>query len=309
MELPRFDLGELEGAAGAGERERLRRAARDIGAVLVAGHGVGEATAAALLEVSRKFFNLPQAERDAIDMIHSPYFRGYSAVGTERTLGEPDLREQLDVGPEEAPVALGAGDPPYLRLCGPNLWPPALPELRGIVLEWMRIMRDVSTRVTASLVESIGLPRDTLADGFAGQPHERLKIIKYPPAAPSGTQQGVGEHNDSGFLALIVQDGSRGLQVYDGRQFVDVIAAHGELIAIAGRALEAATGGEVVAARHRVTSPAEGGERVSVSYFLNPRLDHAGYGFEALKVVLRSHPATAQRYFSDLLGQDGGAPA
>jgi isopenicillin N synthase-like dioxygenase len=68
-----------------------------------------------------------------------------------------------------------------------------------------------------------------------------------------------------------------------------------------GRALSAATSGEVTAARHRVTSPPAGSERVSIAYFLNPRLDYDGYGDEALKVVLRSHPETAQRYFADLL--------
>ena len=302
-ELPRFDLARLEGPAGSGERERLRRAAREIGAALIGGHGVGESAAAGLLDVSRRFFALPPAERDAIDMIYSPYFRGYSAAGTEHTLGQPDLREQLDVGPEETPVALAPGDPPYLRLHGPNLWPASLPELRPIVLDWMRLLRSVSTRVLAALVESIGLPYGALAESFAGVPHERLKIIKYPPAASASTRQGVGEHSDSGFLAVIVQDGSPGLQAYDGRRFVDVGARPGELIAIFGRALEEATGGAAVAARHRVTSPAEGGERISVSYFLNPRLDHADYGFEALKVVLRSHPATAQRYFADLLAQ------
>jgi isopenicillin N synthase-like dioxygenase len=304
MGLPSIDLALLESAAGGGELQRLRSAARDLGAFLIGGHGVGAQVTAGLLDLSGKFFALPQAERNAIDMIHSPYFRGYSAVGSERTLGQPDMREQLDVGPEEVPVVLAPGGPAYLRLHGPNLWPASLPELRESVLAWMQLLRGISTRVMAAIVEAVGLPHGALADGFSGQPHERLKIIKYPAAGAASTQQGVGEHSDSGFLTLIVQDGSRGLQVHDGQQFVDVIAQRSELIAILGRALDEATSGEAVAARHRVTSPADGGERISVSYFLNPRLDHADYGFEALKVVLRSHPPTAQRYFADLLAQN-----
>lgn len=299
MGLPSIDLGRLESATGTAERERLRLAARDIGAFLVSGHGVGEATTDALLASSREFFALPQAERDAIDMIHSPYFRGYSGVGSEHTLGQPDLREQLDVGPEEAPVALAPGDPPYLRLHGPNLWPASLPELREAVNAWMELLHGVCTRVLAALERSIDLPHGSWANGFAN-PHVRLKVIKYPPAASATTGQGVGEHSDSGLLTLIVQSGSRGLQVYDGQRFVDVIAQHGELIAILGRALESEVPGAIVAARHRVTSPPEGDERISVSYFLNPPLDYGGYGFEALKVVLRSHPRTAERYFADL---------
>jgi isopenicillin N synthase-like dioxygenase len=301
MDLPSIDLARLESASGASERERLRASAHEMGAFLIGAHGVGASMTDGVLDLSRKFFALSQAERDAIDMIGSPHFRGYSAAGTERTLGRPDLREQFDVGPEELPVAPAPGDPSYLRLHGPNLWPAALPELRSAVLAWMERVRAVSTRVMAAIAESIGLPRDTFADGFAGNPHVRLKIIKYPPSADANVQQGVGEHSDSGFLTLIVQDGARGLQVYDGRQFVDVVAPRGDLIVVLGRALSDATAGAVIAARHRVVSPSEGSERVSVSYFLNPRLDHADYGFEALKVVLRSHPATAQRYFADVL--------
>jgi isopenicillin N synthase-like dioxygenase len=301
VELPSIDLETLEGEANA-EGERLRRAARDFGAFLLTGHGVEERATEALLAESRRFFELPQAERDAIDMIHSPYFRGYSAAGSERTQGEPDQREQLDVGPEEDPVDVRAGEPAYRRLHGPNLWPPSQAALRPAVLGWMQRLRGVSTRVMAALVESLGLPRDTLAAGFSGQPHERLKIIKYPPHAGAGSaRQGVGEHSDSGFLALIVQDGTPGLQVHDGDAFIDISAPRGTLIAVLGRALQDATAGEVVAARHRVTSPPPGSNRVSVAYFLNPRLDHAGYGEEALKVVLRSHPATARRFFAELL--------
>jgi isopenicillin N synthase-like dioxygenase len=302
VELPSIDLETLEGEANAAERERLRRAARDVGAFLLTGHGIGERATDGLLAESRRFFELPQSERDAIDMIHSPYFRGYSAAGSERTQGEPDQREQLDVGPEEEPFDVAAGDPAYRRLHGPNLWPPSQPALRPAVLGWMQRLRGVSTRVMAALVESIGLSRNELADGFSGQPHERLKIIKYPSrAGDESAQQGVGEHSDSGFLALIVQDGTRGLEVHDGHAFVDVIAPPGAMIAVLGRALHGATAGEIVAARHRVTSPPPGSERVSVAYFLNPRLDHADYGEEALRVVLRSHPATASKFFADLL--------
>jgi isopenicillin N synthase-like dioxygenase len=299
VDIPSIDLATLEGA-GRGEQGRLRGAARNIGAFELRGHGIDAGIVEELLEESRRLFALPPAERDPIDMIHSPYFRGYSALGTERTQGRPDLREQFDVGPEEVPRSLAAGDPPYLRLHGPNLWPASLPALRPSVLRWMELLRRVSLRLVAAIAESLGLKSDTFASGYSGRPHERLKIIKYPPAGAANAQQGVGEHSDSGFLALIAQDGTPGLQVHDGRTFVDVTAPTGALIAVLGRAFADATAGAVLAARHRVVSPVTGRERLSVAYFLNPRLDYAGYGHEALKVVLRSHPHVARRFFADL---------
>jgi isopenicillin N synthase-like dioxygenase len=267
-----------------------------------------------VLDVGRRFFALPPEQRDAIDMIRSPYFRGYSQAGSERTQGRADIREQLDVGPEDEPHTAVSGEPPYLRLRGPNLWPEALPELRPAILDWMDTLREVSGAVLGHVLDAAGFPRDTFVSGFAERPHERLKIIRYPGSAALDSTQGVGEHRDSGFLSIIVHDGTAGLEVHDGERFVDARAASGETIVVLGSALQTATGGTLDAALHRVTSPPAGTERVSIAYFLNPRLDFvldasavderaAEYGYEALKVVLRSHPHVAERYFADLIAQ------
>lgn len=279
------------------QRERLRAACAD-GAFFLTGHGVPQPAIDALLAAGRAFFALPQCDRDAIDMIHSPYFRGYSAAGTERTQGRPDVREQFDAGPEEAPR--GERDPRWLMLHGPNLWPHAQPGLKPLVLDWMLRLRALSIQLVQAIAQTIELPADTFAGAFSGQPHERLKIIRYP-ATGAEPPQGVGEHSDSGMITLIVDDGAAGLQIESGAAFVDVSTPRGSMLVITGRALQAATGGAVRAPRHRVCAPPRSPDRLSVAYFLNPRLDYAGYGDEALAVVLRSHPRTAQRFFGDLV--------
>ncbi len=278
------------------------------------GHGIEPQTAHDVLDVGRRFFALPPEQRDAIDMIRSPYFRGYSRAGSERTQGRADIREQLDVGPEDELHHAVAGEPPYLRLRGPNLWPAALPELRPAILDWMATLRAVSGAVLGHVLDVTGFPHDTFVSGFAERPHERLKIIRYPGSAIDDSTQGVGEHRDSGFLSIIVHDGTAGLEVHDGERFEAVPAAGGEAIVVLGSALQTATGGALHAALHRVTSPPPGAERVSIAYFLNPRLDFvldasagneraAEYGYEALNVVLRSHPHVAERYFADLIAR------
>lgn len=52
----------------------------------------------AAFEDCRRFFALSAEEKERIAMLNSPCFRGYSAVGAERTLGRIDLREQIDLG-------------------------------------------------------------------------------------------------------------------------------------------------------------------------------------------------------------------
>lgn len=53
----------------------------------------------AAFEVSRRFFEtVSSEEKEGIAMRESKHFRGYSGVGSERTKGIVDLREQIDLG-------------------------------------------------------------------------------------------------------------------------------------------------------------------------------------------------------------------
>ena len=94
-------------------RQALRAAAYEVGFFYLTGHGVPEELTARLLAVARRLFALPQADKDDIAMVRSPHFRGYTRLGGELTRGQTDWREQIDIGPERAPIA-GPGKPDYL---------------------------------------------------------------------------------------------------------------------------------------------------------------------------------------------------
>jgi isopenicillin N synthase-like dioxygenase len=116
--LPEVDLRLPAGQL----RERLREAAHEVGFFYLTGHGVPGELSDRVLAAARRLFALPQADKDAVAMVRSPHFRGYTRLGGELTGGEVDWREQIDIGPERNPVG-GAGQPDYLRLQGPNLLP------------------------------------------------------------------------------------------------------------------------------------------------------------------------------------------
>lgn len=141
------------------------------------------------------------------------------------------------------------------------------------MLDWMANARDIAQRILAALGEAAA----PLVDAAQHEPlHEQLKVIHYPGS--TATLQGVGAHTDSGYLALIVADGVRGLQLHDGVAFADVDVAAGNLIVLAGRALQAATNGATHAAVHRVVNPPSNERRISITTFLNPRFTDADYG-------------------------------
>src|SRR6202034_3602771 len=117
LDLPRFEAGGAERTAFLSE---LRTAAGGVGFFYLTGHGVEDNLVRDALDVSQRFFALPEQDKLAIEMVNSPHFRGYNRVASELTRGQPDWREQIDFGAERAVVPRTRGAPPWTRLQGPN---------------------------------------------------------------------------------------------------------------------------------------------------------------------------------------------
>jgi isopenicillin N synthase-like dioxygenase len=321
----RFDPGFLD---------RLRAAAHDVGFFQLTGYGAAPGQAEQVQALTSELFALPLAERLALDNRNSPHFRGYTRLGHEITAGRPDSREQIDFGPELAAVPRGEWDAPYRLLQGPNQWPDAaLPQLRETVEEWTGLLSQVATELTHALMAGLGLPEDHVDHLFTGQPHWFGKLIRYVGGPADGPDaQGVGPHADWGFLTLLLQDSTGGLQARPPRSadWIDVPPLPGALVVNVGEMLEVATHGYLVATVHRVLPSAPGATRQSVAFFWSPRLDatlqpvpltpelasHAPgvtesadnpmlptFGENALKGWVRSHPEVAARHHPELVAR------
>lgn len=112
--VPTIDLRRAD--AGASARTNLlrdpRAAARGFGFFYLVGHGDEEDLISWVLNLSSGFFFAPPtAQKLSIEMVNSPYFRGYNRAGVEHARGSLDWREQLD-GPgfsmRQAPGVLPA---------------------------------------------------------------------------------------------------------------------------------------------------------------------------------------------------------
>jgi len=327
--IPTIDLRDLAPTAAGrlAAIDEVRRTIGTIGAFYLVGHGIDAPEADRLFALCREFFALPLAERQAIAMVNSPHFRGYTALGNELTGGQPDWREEVDIGAER-PARCVPGEPPYWGLQGPNQWPAALPELRSVVLTWIDRMCRIAAELARAIAECLGVPRNYFDDAFDPNPHLLLKLIHYP-GRKNGThdRQGVGVHKDSGFLTFVLQDerSGSGLQFFDGHTYVDVVPRCGAFVVNLGEALELATNHRLRATLHRVEGPPPGHDYFSIPFFYNPRFDYvvkpldlatdivplrdgeaavdpgnpifAEYGYNALKSRLRSHRDVAERFY------------
>jgi isopenicillin N synthase-like dioxygenase len=333
--LPVLDLARLE--AGPAEKQaflsELRETAHDLGFFYVTGHGVDDDLIRQVLTLARRFFQLPEADKLAIEMINSPHFRGYNRQGMEYTRGQRDWREQIDIGAERPALPRQAGQPAWARLQGPNQWPAALPELRDVVLRYQAAVTDLAIRIVHAFSAALGQPETVFEQIYTPAPNQLLKLIRYPGRDATEGDQGVGAHKDGGFVTVLLQDVQAGLQVHYEDTWIAAPPIPGTFVINIGEVLELASNGYLRANVHRVVTPPAGTDRLSVAFFFGARLDatvpllalpaelSAGVrgptqdplnplfrevGKNHLKSRLRSHPDVAQRHHADLLEVDAG---
>lgn len=326
LDFSRFDAGPAERARFLAD---LGAAARDVGFFYLVGHGIDRAEADRVSDIARRFFALPEREKLAIEMVNSPHFRGYNRVGWELTRGQPDWREQIDIGADRPALPIGPGTPAWARLQGPNQWPAALPELRPIAEKWIADLTALGIRLLKAFALALGQPEDVFEPIYSPSPNILLKLIRYPGRDATESDQGVGAHKDGGFLTLLYQADNGGLQVEgaDGT-WIDATPVPGSFVVNIGELLELASDGYLKGTLHRAVTPPAGTERLSVGFFLGANLNatvplltlpleldaHARgvtrdpknplireVGLNALKSRLRSHPDVARRHHADLL--------
>src|SRR4051812_26044813 len=88
--------------------------------------------------------------------------------------------EQLDVGAERAPIVQGAGVPAWTRLREPNQWPASQLGLRPVLLRWQAEATTLLLRVLRAMAPALGQPGNVFRPIYAGDPHQLLKMIRYP---------------------------------------------------------------------------------------------------------------------------------
>ncbi len=268
-ELPIVDLAQPLERAG----REIDRACRDIGFVIVTGHGVDPTLIPALRDRAAEFFSLPDDTKRSIAMANGgAAWRGWFPLHGELTSGVPDDKEGLYFGTE-----LARDDPRVIAgvpLHGPNLFPERPRELRPLVLDTIAALQAVARRVLQAMAVGLGLSADWFEANITADPTVLFRVFRYPgnTSRLGADQWGVREHTDYGLVTVLAHDGTPGLEVHTPDGWVAAPARTDAFIVNVGDMLEKLTAGRYRSTPHRVTNAARH-DRYSFPLFFDPGWD------------------------------------
>ncbi len=265
--IPVIDL-ESPDVAGA-----FRRAYSDVGFAYLEGHGVQQELVDAAFAASGSFHALPLEEKLALKV--NAQHRGYMPFAESKIVSssiqkatKPNLSESLMVMHEVDPADPARRDDP---LAGPNQWP-AISGFREAITTYELALQGLALRLVGVFETALGSEVGTLSRSFR-HPTTFLRLLHYPPQDPTGPDDEFGSnpHTDYGFLTILAQDSSGGLQVRapDGETWLDAPPRPGAFVLNVGDIGERWSNGTLRSTPHRVLNRT-GRDRYSIPYFFDP---------------------------------------
>lgn len=290
MNVPLIDIAPSLAGTAAGKQlvaEKVGQACRDIGFLVITGHGVPDDLVARVRAVSRQFFDLPKPVKERSNRPANDQVRGYSAVGGEAlaaSLGDdtpPDLKESLSIGPTDVPR-----EDPYFTnpVAGPhfapNVWPDEPPALQAVWTAYFAAMETLATQLMRIFALALALP-ETYFDDKIDRHISMFRVLNYPSQVvqPLPGQLRAGAHSDYGSLTILGQENRPGgLQVRNlSGDWVDVPAIPGTFVVNIGDLMAQWTNDRWISTVHRVVNPpkdiASDSARMSLVFFHQPNYD------------------------------------
>jgi isopenicillin N synthase-like dioxygenase len=272
MSIPVVSLAPIvrsEAEADATVARDLKAALASWGAFELIDHGVPAATIEGAFAAAATFFRLPVEERLKVRV--DRHNRGYAPLHQTVYPGnKPDLKESFNIG-----TRLSADDPDVKAgkpLHGVNQWPD-LAGFRPAVEGYYDAIIALGDRLLGPLALCLGLTPADLRARYR-KPVAFMRLFHYPPNSDVAQNEfGAAEHKDYGFLTILAQDATGGLEVRSPTgELVLAPPNPGHFIINAGDMLAEITAGKIRSAPHRVINRAGVG-RYSIPFFYDPDFD------------------------------------
>ena len=273
--IPIIDVSPMiNGEPGGTEHvgREVAKACDTIGFFYAVGHGVPDKVIDGAFAQAERFFAWPVEERMKIKV--DQFSRGYfplEQISHPEGKGVPDLKESFDFGLD---VPLDDPDVIAGKLHGPNRWPD-LPGFREPVETYFETVRSFGFNLLPAFAAALDLPHDFFQKVYQPRPIALSRLIRYPPrpADAPDRQLAAAAHTDYGFMTILAQDATGGLQLKprDADWFPAPCIPHSFIINL-GDLLAQWTNGRFMSMPHRVVHT-DDKQRLSIALFYHPTFD------------------------------------
>ena len=268
-EVPVIDVASLiDGSDPDSVAKQLAHVCENIGFLYIKNHGVDKQLIKDVYAQSAAFFALPQAEKEQLNIVNSGQtLRGYIPLYGENVDPENtrDFKECFDFAKDEKEVS------PFF---GPNLMPEQLKGFRETMERYHSEMMNLAHKLISGIALSLGLPADYF-ENLQQKPITIQRLLHYPPQQGVINQEeiGIGAHTDYGFLTILSQDQSGGLQVQNLEgEWVEAPPIEDTFIVNIGDLVQTFTNDRYISTMHRVVNTS-GKQRYSVPFFMDLDFD------------------------------------
>lgn len=289
-QVPLIDIGPFLNG-GPGDKQAVARklddACRNIGFLVIEGHGVPEDLIAEMYEVSEAYFALPLWEKMRFKMPPDRY-RGYTPMGAEGLAlsldheTPPDIKESFSMGPFAHADDEYHFGPAGAHYFAPNMWPDRPEPMRHVWEKYYSEMENLAASLMRIFALALGVPESTFEDKI-DRHITNFSVIRYPgqeDITPAKNQLRAGAHTDYGSLTIVQTNtdvGGLEVRTKDGK-WEGVPWMRDTFAVNLGDLMAEWTNDRWVSTLHRVGNPPRGDASVrktSLLFFHQPNYDAA----------------------------------
>ncbi len=262
------------------------RVCRDIGFLVIAGHGVPESTQSALYHAGKAFFDQNLSQKLSVRRLHHEQNRGYIPYGEERLVrmhggdSPPDVKEVFAMGPYEVPDEVYYTKDAAYPNFAPNIWPVSPASLRPAMEAYYRAMEGLMHTLSQVAAIALDLP-EAWFESKLDRHTSHLRLLHYP-APESDFETGqlrCGVHTDLGTMTILRNEAAPGgleVRSRDGH-WVAAPAIPNTFVVNIGDLMMRWTNDRWTSTPHRVGIPPVDlrarSRRLSIAYFVRPNYD------------------------------------
>ncbi|XP_027070034.2 probable 2-oxoglutarate-dependent dioxygenase SLC1 [Coffea arabica] len=247
LQLPVIDLSGLHGPRRSQVVRSLASACENYGFFQVVNHGIPNEVISNMMDVTKRFFELPSAEREK-------YMSADMSKPVRYGTSFNQLKDSVFCWRD------------FLKLvCNPledvlSHWPSSPMDLRGLAVTYAKETKFLYLMILEAILESLGLTttKNTTADtddqilSELKDGSQQMFLNFYPPCPEPDLTFGLRSHSDFGILTLLLQDEVAGLQIKHQGRWLAVEPIPGSFVVNVGDQLEIFSNGRYKSVLHRV---------------------------------------------------------